>query len=435
MSPLGHSQAAPAGFNLLTLLMVRIAGISERSLRFFPLLCGLIAIFVFWRLSRRWLHGWALLFANYTFAIANKLIYFSNEFKPYILDVLLAMTVVLGLTSWWEDGRPRNRLPLLAVTGCVAVWFSFPVVLVMAGVGSVVLAACWIGRRYADFWKLIAVVVTWVISFGCQYVFFSRQVMKANGEVLTNYWRAYGAFMPLRPWEHPAWFATSFFDYFDRVAGLRLSFNALQFIFICGLIELVRRKASMRLCVLLAPIAVSMLVSGLELYPFKERMILFTVPFALLICGEGVEGLLKWLRPPQMCIIMVGVALCIPTAQAFYLIWHPKKREEVRPLAEYLQHQATSQDVVFVLDNNPTFLYYTRVLQLKQTMLPFTEKDYATVLPQITYELQQGRHCWLVTSHVKNGEQASVLSHLKSVCQLRAVDQQPEAQLLALDPL
>jgi hypothetical protein len=68
-------------------------------------------------------------------------------------------------------------------------------------------------------------------------------------------------------------------------------------------------------------------------------------------------------------------------------------------------------------------------------MLPFSEKDYAAMLPRITMELQQGHRCWLVISHTTDTEQASVFFHLQSVCQLRSADQQVGAQLLALGPL
>lgn len=434
LHPLENRQAAPVGFNLLSGLIVRIAGISGWSLRLLPLLAGLTAIFVFWRLSQRWLRDGALLFANYTFAISSTLVYYSNEFKPYILDVLLGMLLFSGVIAWWEEGRPRSRLPWLAVMGCLAVWFSFPVVFVMAGAGGVVLAACWRERKFSELRDFSLVVSAWLISFGCQYLLFSRQVSQISGMV--DYWRKTGAFMPL-PWKHGGltWFTTNFFGYFQDVAGLHNSRNILQFIFICGIIELTRRRAAVLLSALLAPFALVLLASALELYPFQTRLALFTVPFALLLCGEGIDALLKCIPQPAFRWALLGIALFSPSAYTLPQLWQPVKVEEVRPLAEFLQREAGAQDVIFVFKDNSSFAYYARQFELKETTVSFTEQDYATTLPQITEDLQQGHRCWLVISHVTDAEQADVLSHLQSAGSLRSADQEVGAQLFEIKRL
>lgn len=180
LSPFGNHQAAPVGFNLLSAGMVRLAGFSEWSLRLLPLAAGLAAGLVFWRLSRRWLRGGALAFTNCAFAISSTLVYYSNEFKPYMLDVLLALVLLARVSGWWEDGRPRGRLAGLAVMGVVAVWFSFPLVFVMAGVGGTVLLACWREQTRLALPGFAAVVGAWLLAFGCQYVLFARHIARLD---------------------------------------------------------------------------------------------------------------------------------------------------------------------------------------------------------------------------------------------------------------
>lgn len=99
-----------------------------------------------------------------------------------MLDVLLAR-----VSGWWEDGRPRGRLAGLAVMGVVAVWFSFPLVFVMAGVGGTVLLACWREQTRPALPGFAAVVGAWLLAFGCQYVLFARPLAaflqrKAGGQ-------------------------------------------------------------------------------------------------------------------------------------------------------------------------------------------------------------------------------------------------------------
>jgi len=437
MSPFDNHQAAPVGFNLLSAGMVRLAGLSEWSLRFLPLVAGIAAVFVFWRLSRRWLRGGALVFTNYAFAISSSLVYYSNEFKPYILDVLLGLVLLSSVLAWWEDGKPRARLVWLAVTGVVAVWFSFPIVFVMAGVGGAVLLACLRERTMPSLPGFVAVVAAWLVAFGCQYVFFAQHV--AAMDDLTNYWREEGAFMPFPPWERShggiTWFTGSFFDYFHAVAGLHHSRNILQFIFLCGVAELVRRRALLRLGALLGPIGFALVASAMERYPFQGRLVLFTVPFALLICGAGMEALLERLRRPVLCCALVGIALFSPSAYSLPLLWRPAKVEEVRPLAAFLQREAGAQDVIFVFKDNSSFALYARLLGLRQTTVPFAEQDVAATLPRIAQELAGGRRCWLVISHVTAAERATVFAEMNRVSRPRLVSQQVGAELLALEPL
>jgi uncharacterized membrane protein len=439
--PFKNYQAAPVGFNLLSEFMVQIAGISEWSLRFLPLLFGIAAIFVFWRLSRRWLDGGALVFTNYAFAISSTLVYYSNEFKPYMLDVLLGMIVLSGVLAWWEGGRPQARLPWLAVIGGAAVWFSFPVVFVMAGAGGVVLAACWRERKFSELWGFAAVGGAWLIAFGCQYLLFARHISQLKN--FTDYFREAGAFMPFPPWKHGGvtWFTSKFFDYFEDVAGLHQSRNILQFIFVCGVAELVRRGAMVRLGVLLAPFALALLAAAMERYPFHGRLVLFTVPFALLICGEGVKALLERLRQPVFRCALIGIALFSPSAFTLPELWRPVKVEEVRPLGEFLQREAGAQDVILVFKYNHPFAVYARLLDLKQTTVQFGEEDFAATRLRITQELQRGRRCWLVMSqipvrpsHAPSVLGSAVFSQLQLVYRLHSANQQVGAQLFTIEP-
>jgi uncharacterized membrane protein len=433
--PLEKNQSAPLGFNAATELVVQIAGLSEWSLRFLPFLGGLAALFCFWRLSRRWLSGGALLFTNYSFAISAMLIYYSNEFKPYILDVLLSIAVSWAVLVWWEDGAPRRRLPWIAALGVLGICFSFPVIFVLAGVGVVVSFACWRERRYPQLAGLIAVAAIWLVTFGGLYLLSTRQIASMDG--LTAYWRQTGAFMPLPPWKPASlrWLVTNFFNYFHDVAGLHHSRNIFQFIFLVGVIELVRRRATIRLCALLAPILLAVLASALERYPFQIRLALFTVPMALLICGEGMRCLLTRLRHPALQIALVGMALFSPTVYSLPQLWHPLEAEEVRPLAEYLQREAKAQDVVLVFRDNSSFAFYARSLGLPLTAIPFDPEGLPSVWPQIAAGMQLNRHHWLVISHFTDAERDAVLAELRSRCRVRLVSEQIGAQLFALEPL
>jgi hypothetical protein len=432
--PFGNHQAAPAGFNLLTAFLVRIAGISEWSLRFLPLVSGITSIFVFWRLSRRWLQAESLVLANYAFAISSTLVYYSNEFKPYGLDALLGMLVLWAVLAWWEEGNPPGRLPGLAILGALAVWFSFPVVFIMAGAGGVVLAACWRYQRRSALRELAAVAGVWLIAFACQYLLVGRHLSQLTD--LTEYWREAGAFMPFPPWKPGGrrWLASGFLAYFQDVAGLHHTRNLFAFFFLSGVAELVRERAFVRLGALLTPFVLVLVASVFEQYPFQGRLALFTVPLVLLICGEGVKALVARIRHPILGYAMLAVAVLAPSAYTLPQLWRPVQIEEVRPLVAFLGREAGARDLILLFNDNSSFALYARLQRLKQTAVPFKEQDLPAMRLRITQELEGGRRCWLLISHATDAQQAAIFSQFQPGFRLRPADLQVGAQLFVIEP-
>jgi hypothetical protein len=130
----------------------------------------------------------------------------------------------------------------------------------------------------------------------------------------------------------------------------------------------------------------------------------------------------------------------LPSIFSLSQLWKPLALEEVRPIAEYLQREAGSQDVVLVSDfdaanYDTTPLFYARVLGLKQTILPFSDQDYSSIQPRIALELRQGHRCWLLVTTASGLEQAAVIPHLRSQYRLRSVDRQVGAHLFAIELL
>src|SRR5688572_9007696 len=77
--PLDYDQGAPVGFLLVEKLFNLILGKHELALRLFPLLVGLLSLWLFYLLLQRLTSGAGLLLALALFAFNPRLVYYSSE--------------------------------------------------------------------------------------------------------------------------------------------------------------------------------------------------------------------------------------------------------------------------------------------------------------------------------------------------------------------
>ena len=75
-----------------------------------------------------------------------------------------------------------------------------------------------------------------------------------------------------------------------------------------GIVSLARRDRGL-VAVLLLPIGLTFLAAALRLYPFADRLLLFTTPLVALLVAEGTADLYRRLRPlgrlPAYALVVV----------------------------------------------------------------------------------------------------------------------------------
>src|SRR5215208_2227429 len=106
--PLDYDQGAPIGFLLVEKISHLLFGRNEYSLRLFPLLIGLVSVWLFYLLLKQITGGPGLLIALALFALNSRLIYYSSEVKQYILDVAATIGLLL-LDARLFGERPQKR--------------------------------------------------------------------------------------------------------------------------------------------------------------------------------------------------------------------------------------------------------------------------------------------------------------------------------------
>src|SRR5262245_53790721 len=91
--PLDYHQGAPIGFLFIEKLSIFALGNNEYTMRLFPLISGIFAIYLLYIIAKTHI-GLSGLFALLAFSVGSNLIYYSSELKQYSSDVMIALLLV-----------------------------------------------------------------------------------------------------------------------------------------------------------------------------------------------------------------------------------------------------------------------------------------------------------------------------------------------------
>ncbi len=391
---------APRGYAILARLCVETLGNNEHVLRLIPFLASLASIPLFLLLARRTLLAAAVPMAMLLFALSDSLIRYSGEAKPYAMDALCALVLTLAALALIEKPASWGRYALAALAGAVAVWLSYGSLLVMAGVGVVLTIRALSQKQWQALGALLLMFAVWAASFGYAYLRFIRAT--GDNERIAGFWK--GAFMPLPPKSLAdlKWFFITFFDMLRDPGGFELAGLAALFL-VVGIIALWRRSR-WTLWLLLAPLAVGLLASGLHKYPFAVRFLLFAVPALLLLIAEGLQFLRQSLSAESAWVGKAAAVLLLlhPASQALDHLLQPRLQQDLRPIVAYIQDHHTPTDIVYLYEGaEQGFTYYAKRIGLDQqiTMMSGERAGLATNYADLE-KLSGQRRVWVVTSHI-----------------------------------
>jgi len=361
MQPLDSEQAAPLGFLVLEKIAFLLFGDSEYSLRLFPFLFSIAALVLFYETAKRLLQPWAATIALALFAVSSHTIYYASQIKQYSSDQAFALLILLAGLEIDSKELTARRTALFAAAGAFVVWFSHPSVFVLAGVGGALALAAVRHRDWARFWRLAGVVAIWLLSFAMFYLLSVRNL--SGNQTLEASWAKKGTFLPLPPRSLAdlEWIPRALVKMFSNPFGLPFSTLA-ALVFLLGAVALFLKNKRW-LLMLVGPIAITMLASGVHKYPFGRRLLLFLLPAALLVVGAGLDFILQKKRPYSILVTAVIVALLFiqPAGGATNNMLHPQARQDIRPIMAYVRDHRRPGDVIYVYHHQrESFQYYAK---------------------------------------------------------------------------
>lgn len=349
-TPLLNSQVAPKGFLLAEKLAVSAFGPSEYALRLFPLVCSLVALVAFVRLSMRLLEGAGPLVASTLFAAAPPLINYGSLAKQYSTDVCVAVLLwQLAYALSTRTVTPRRA----ALFGSLLVWFSSPAALMTAALGAALWA--WPGsdsdvkaRRRA----LVPVLACWCLSSLAATAATFATTTHATRDYMQWFWA--GGFAPLSP---RVFLKTLWpLERVNSVFGPGFTFGGMGYpvpaayaaLALLGLALLWWRERS-RAVLLTAPLLFTLAASVFRQYPFSERLVLFLLPGLLLALAAAVEYARRLLPTRSRALSTLAVALpLLPALYPLAATPPPHYTEPIKPVLEYVGDRRLSGDAVYV---------------------------------------------------------------------------------------
>jgi hypothetical protein len=352
--PFESGQQAPYLFLLAEKALLARFGLNEHWLRFPSLMASLAALVLFAWLAARVLSSDGAVIGTAFFAFSVMLVRYAAELKPYAGDaaatlVMLSLTVMVLRTNWaWR------WIIMMAVAGAALVWLSYPLVFVLAGVGTTLFVDRALARRFADALAVSLVGLVWLASFAGVYWIMARHGV-AN-QALGFFWDFYFAPLPPRSlWDvrHSAEILLSMFV--DPMGMAGAGVGAL--LFACGIAAQAVRDWRW-LASSASPIAIAFLASAAHLYPFASRLLLFAVPLATLVVAEGGATVATALGRRWAFPVVMACLLSAPLVGVNDLLSEPE-RSGVRDVLRILSHRAAAEDAIYVYYKaQPSFELY-----------------------------------------------------------------------------
>ncbi len=320
---LTQHQLAPPAFLVVERLMVRLPMDPVLAARFVPLLCAIASVFAFRSVARRYLDRAAVPLATGLFALADYLLYYASEIKQYSTEVLLTLVAFRlaaePLSS--PDALTPRRIAALTAFGALGIWFAFPLVMVLAGVGTCLLVTLARARQWRKGLAVSAMGLAWVASFGACFAVSQRILTREP--FIWQWWDF--AFLRLPPgsveqaWRVCLQFANVFINPASLLTPLGLPATAVlaSTLFLVGMLALGRRWRG-GVAVLIAPIVFAIGASVVRKYPFHGRLLLFLVPTIQLLVAEGVAAIGRRAGRP----LGVALAVLLLVQPAFNAAWY-----------------------------------------------------------------------------------------------------------------
>lgn len=409
LTPLDFRQKAPPLFLIVEKICVNLFGSSEYALRLPSLIFGILSLILFYEVIKKYSHPKVSIFFLTFFVISDPLIYYSSEVKQYSADLAACLCVLLIAYQTHRNILHRSQILLIGLSYSILVWLSFPFIFVLCATFINEVLFDILSKNKKKIYQTLTIYITPLISFSILYFLF----IKGENQGLQNSWDWKGGFAPIpilsSIQETLRWYITTFNNMFIAPTGFTTPALA-SLLFLTGCIGvIVSLKNRYKLYILLLPIGLTLLASMMKKYPFSTltnyshgqggRLILFLVPFILIIMSEGLDYIRNNNR--IISILIMILILLNPLVISLKYLKNPRMIEEFRPVVTYVLNNKKESDMIYLYYRTKhQFSYYRKQLDLSshQNIIEGRERLKNEYLDILKY-LQDNSMVWFIFSY------------------------------------
>ncbi|MBF0385041.1 MAG: glycosyltransferase family 39 protein [Candidatus Omnitrophica bacterium] len=353
----------PLLFLIISKLFVNFLGNHEMSLRFLPFLSSIVSLLIFYRLLNKYVDRRLIIFGLILISFCGYAVRYSVELKQYSTD-LLAGLVVLSLSDLLRRKEIwALEVELIGIVFSAIMLFSNAAIFVIAGVLVTYFISACINRDNEKIRGFLFLFII-VISVFILIYKFSLEGM-VNSDKLTGYWSSY--FLPEGSFiKKMEWLKDSVISMFLKPLGINWPVLGLG-LFSLGLLRLFKKDKT-SFFVFILPFILVMAAAIIRKYPFGDRLVLFLVPFLIIMILNGIEFLMNKSRFFYvLALIAVFLLIIYPVKQSWEKFNETTCFEENREVMKYFADNFRIGDHIFINDTAVfTLAYYLDYYGMKK---------------------------------------------------------------------
>lgn len=358
--PLKYFQSAPYLFLVISKFITSIIGINELCFRWFPCLSSIFSVFVFYFLVKDlYKNAWGKILALFTFSISYQLLFYSQTFKQYSSDVLVAVLMLYTAFKLKNKNISILKSFLIGFAWLFCVMLSFPAYIMLMG-----LLVAWVINKNLK--MLYSIIIP--AFFSLFYYIFNLSKVGAS-QYLADYWQKGFAIFSLEIYKIN-------FEFLFQYYSFPLLFLIL---FVVGFLCLYKYN---RFCFwsLLAVCICTLGLAFLKIYPFERRLALFMLPVLLLVIIYPLDNLKDNVQSKFILLVSLlffGFGFFNFT-QEFVRGEVSYLRQDVKPLLGIIKSKNENEKIYLYYGALGSYSYYSKLYILPKVILPTypkAEKD------------------------------------------------------------
>lgn len=360
--PLKYEQYAPPVFLWIEKLATLLFGFGERALWLYPLLCGIGAIYVLYKIARNIMSDSGIWLPTGLFALGFFYVTYSCTLKQYMPDAFTGLLLILiALNTPLTSERKPRFIAIWILAGSIAIWSSMPSVFVLAGIGVYYCRLLLKERRWSSFLPLIPIFALWLIQFTCYYLAILKP--QAESAYLQNYHHDF--FLHLLPasaaeWSHNV---TRLYEIVGYMGGWTVVAMGLNLLLLFTGFVMLARKHAAQFFLLIVPIIAVLFAAALHKFSLIERVIMFLYPLLLLFVGYGFAQLwrIKYVAV-KVILLLAGMITLFGNAHFSHYAHYEDQTFQIREGLDYLSAKKARGEQLYVPGPSvATYVYYTTV--------------------------------------------------------------------------